>query len=291
MADPGQRQRVAERFGRGQPARSKKRALGADLHGDHAHAAALGVGQHGGDEGHAVAVGGIERHQHGVEGEAPHPVEQDRRIMVAGQPEVAHPAIGLGLGQRLDGAAFGDDAVEIGGGAQVVQLPQVEVIGAQPLEAVVEQAQRTVAAAIAGLRGEEDPAPPLAEGSAIVVHAAGVGRSGVAIVHPLVEGAVDDPGRLRPPAVGTQHAFAAEAEQRRPMAGAAERAGGEGGQGGHPGWSPVRRPRQWADGERILGAAAGNPARRSAAYWPPRPQASPASRRQASGARLDLDIS
>ena len=108
-------------------------------------------------------------------------------------------------------------------GPQVVQLPEVEVVGPQPPQALVEQPERAVAGAVVGLGGEEDLAAALAEGGPVVVEAGGVGRRGVAVVDPLVEGAVDHLDGLRRAAVGAQDALAAQAEERRLVAGPAER--------------------------------------------------------------------
>ena len=68
-----------------------------------------------------------------------------------------------------------------------MELPKVEVIGAQAAQAVVEEAQRAVAGAVVGLGGEEDLLAALAEGGAVVIDAAGVGGGRVAIGHPLIE--------------------------------------------------------------------------------------------------------
>jgi hypothetical protein len=96
---------------------------------------------------------------------------------MAGQPQMLDAAVGLRLQERLEGAPFAEDAVEVVEGAQIVQLPKVEVIGVQAAQRIVEQAQRTIAAALVRLGGEEDLLAAFAEGGAVVIDAAGVGRA------------------------------------------------------------------------------------------------------------------
>ncbi len=83
------------------------------------------------------------------------------------------------------------------------------------------------------LRGQEDLAAALAEGGAVVIAAAGVGRGGIEVVHALVERPLDDTHGLPLLAVGAQHALAAETEERGGVAGTAEGSAGERGVGGH----------------------------------------------------------
>jgi hypothetical protein len=77
-----------------------------------------------------------------------------------------------------------------------MDLPEVEMIGVEALQAVLQQAQRAVAAAIVGLARQERLGAPRLENLAEVVLARPVQRRRVAIVHPEVEGAMDDPHRL-----------------------------------------------------------------------------------------------
>ena len=65
----------------------------------------------------------------------------------------------------------------------------------------------------AALSYEKDLLAALAKDGAIVVHARGVRRRGVAVVHTAVERPFDDGCGLRGPAVRPQHAFAAEREE------------------------------------------------------------------------------
>src|SRR5262249_45695199 len=139
-------------------------------------------------------VGGVERDKNGVEREAAHCLEQDRRIMVSRQAEMFDASLGPGHDQRLERAAFAENHVEIVERAQVVELPEIEVIGAEAAQRVVEQAQRTIAGAIVRLRGEEDLLPAFAQGGAVVVDAAGVGGSGIAVGDSLIEGAGNHAG-------------------------------------------------------------------------------------------------
>ena len=91
-----------------------------------------------------------------------------------------------------------------------MKLPEVEVIGARPLEALVEKPERSVAGAVVGLRGQKDLAATLAQGGPVVIKASGIGRRRVAVGYPLVERTMDDGNGLVHAAVGAKHAFAAQ---------------------------------------------------------------------------------
>ena len=97
------------------------------------------------------------------------------------------------------------------------------MVGAQPLQALIEEPERAVAGAVVGLGGKEDLAAPLAQGRTIVVEAAGVGRRRVAVGHPMVEGAVDDGDGFGHAAMSAEHAFASQGKLRHLAAGLAQR--------------------------------------------------------------------
>ena len=77
-------------------------------------------------------------------------------------------------------------------------------------EALVEQAKRSVAGAVVGLRGQKNLAATLAQGGAVVIEAAGIGRCRVAVGHALVECTMDDGNGLADTTVRAKHAFAAQ---------------------------------------------------------------------------------
>ena len=94
--------------------------------------------------------------------------------------------------------------------AQVVKLPEIEVIGARSLEALVEQSKRSVAGAVVGLRGQKNLAATLAQSGPVVIKAAGIGRCRVAVGHALIERAMDDGNGLADAAVRAKHPFATQ---------------------------------------------------------------------------------
>jgi len=75
---------------------------------------------------------------------------------MAGDAQIADDALVLGLGERLDGAIGAEDLVEMVGGSDVVELPQVEVVGLQLGQTVLQQAQSVVAPVGVRLGGQED---------------------------------------------------------------------------------------------------------------------------------------
>ena len=76
-------------------------------------------------------VGRVEGHQQGVELEAAHRFEKNGRVVMAGQAQEANPASRAGFDQRLQGAPLAEDNVELVLRAQVVELPEVQIIGVQ----------------------------------------------------------------------------------------------------------------------------------------------------------------
>ena len=104
---------------------------GIDLHADDAHAATGGLDQHGLGERQPMDVGHIERDQHGIEVEPAHGFEQDGRVVVPGQAEEPDAPFLTRLDERLERAAAAEDRLQVAGRAQVVELPEVQVVGAQ----------------------------------------------------------------------------------------------------------------------------------------------------------------
>jgi hypothetical protein len=92
-----------------------------------------------------------------------------------------------------------------------MQLPEVEMIGPKPKEAIVEQPKGTITAAVVGLRGQEDLLSPLSQGCAVVVSAAGVGGRSIAVGDAQIECAVYDSDRPRCLAMGAQYSLTAQA--------------------------------------------------------------------------------
>ncbi len=165
----------AEVTGRDSAVTPKQCAGGIDLHADDAHAALRRLDQHGSGERQAMDIGRIECDEHGIEVEPAHGFEQDGRVVMPGQAEEPDASLGTRLDKRLECTATAEDHLEVARSSQIVQLPQVEVVGAQPLEAFIEKPERAIAGAVVGLGGKEDLAAALAQGGTVVVEAAGVG--------------------------------------------------------------------------------------------------------------------
>src|SRR5262249_22916268 len=144
--------------------------------------------------------------------EAPHRFEKNAWIVMPGQTQEAHFAGIAGLAQCLERSALREDALQIILRPEVMQLPKIEPIRSQPPEAVVQDAQRTIARPIGGLRGEKNLLPPLAKRCAVIVHAARVRRRGITIADSQIESAVDDAHGLVHPAMRPQDAFAPKAK-------------------------------------------------------------------------------
>ena len=168
-------------------------------------------------------VGRIEGHQHGIEVEPAHRFEQDGRIVVAGQAQEPDAPLLAGLDEGLEGPAAAEDRAQVAGCAQVVELPEVQVVGVQPVQALLQQPERAVAGAIVRLGREEHIAATLAQRGAIVVEAPRIGWRRVAVVHTLVQRPVDHGHRLGHPAMSPEHALAPEGELGHLVARAAQR--------------------------------------------------------------------
>src|ERR1035438_10001437 len=64
------------------------------------------------------------------------------------------------LPQRFHGAALGEDSFDVLHQADIVQLPEVQVIGFEQFERLLQHAQRAIARALLGLTGQKGRCPP-----------------------------------------------------------------------------------------------------------------------------------
>ena len=111
---------------------AKEHTGGIDLHADHTHSPPGGFGEHGLGERHPMDISRVECHQDGVEIEPRHGFEQDSRVVMPGDPEKSDAALLACLDGAPSSSAFAtEDRLQIAGGAQVMELPEVEVIGAR----------------------------------------------------------------------------------------------------------------------------------------------------------------
>src|SRR6516165_5875108 len=74
-------------------------------------------------------------------------------VVVGGDTEKADDLLVLHLGEGFHGAAFGEDGVDLLGDANVVEQPEVEVVGLHELEGLFDITEGTVAAALSALGG------------------------------------------------------------------------------------------------------------------------------------------
>ena len=83
--------------------------------------------------------------------------------MMPGEPRKLHPSLFTCLDQRFERTAAAERSSANRQAAQVVKLPEVEVIGTRSLETLVKQPERAVAGAVVGLGGQKNLAATLAE--------------------------------------------------------------------------------------------------------------------------------
>src|SRR5437870_2815882 len=103
----------------------------------------------------------VVRQQHGVEVEAREaaPVHRGDRPAVTGHPDEAREPLLAGLDESLQRASRPHDLIPVVGVAQGVELDQVDVVDAQPLERAVDVLAGLAAGPHAGLGREEEVLP------------------------------------------------------------------------------------------------------------------------------------
>ena len=217
--------------GRRRPGGKDASAAG-NLHADDAHLLFDRERQQLVVEAVVVRVGGVHGHEDAVEVVAVDALDQRFGPVVAGDAEMPHHLLLLHLEQRFHGAALGEDLVDIVLRADVVQLPEVDVIGLEQLERLLDHAHGAVARALLGLGGEEGLVAALGHDLADVLLApalrAAVDGRRVDVVDAQVEGALDD-GHGDVEVVGLlERGLAAEREDADFVAGLAQIARGHG---------------------------------------------------------------
>jgi len=131
--------------------RWRGRGAGGDFHADGSHLELLGEGQEVLDEAEVVAVGGVDGHEDGVEGEALDGFDEDVGLEMAGDTRKVAADCSRAFSRAFDGRRWGEDAVELVFGLEVVDLPEVEVIGAEVAQALLEEAHGAIVGAVGGL--------------------------------------------------------------------------------------------------------------------------------------------
>src|SRR6516165_5973827 len=155
-------------------------------------------------------------------------------VVVGGDTEKADDLLVLHLGEGFHGAAFGEDGVDLLGDANVVEQPEVEVVGLHELEGLFDVTEGAVAAALSALGGKEDLVAAVLHDASYVLLAPALGesvsRGGVDEVDAEVEGSLDE-GDGDVEVVGLfDSALAAQGEDADLIAGLSEVARGNGGQ-------------------------------------------------------------
>ena len=117
-------------------------------------------------------------------------------VVVGGDTEKADDLLVLHLGEGFHGAAVGEDGVDLLGDANVVEQPEVEVIGLHELEGLFDITEGAVAAALSALGGKEDVVAAVLHDASDVLLAPALGesvsRGGVDEVDAEVEGSLDE---------------------------------------------------------------------------------------------------
>ncbi len=104
-----------------------------------------------------LAVHDVKRHLHGRPGIGlGQHLEMDRRILVARESQEADFALFLGLQRIFDGTPLVEDPVGIVVVDDLMKLPEVEMIGTQPPQAVFQVLLGVLGGAAAALGHEED---------------------------------------------------------------------------------------------------------------------------------------
>ena len=140
------------------------------------------------------------------------------------ESDVAHLALGLGDLGGLDGAAGIEDPIGVVVVVDFVELPKVQVVGAQAAQALVELLQGAVAGPVADLRHEEDVVAMVGQSAAIaaLAEAVAIVPGGVEERDAVVQRRADDALGFRVGHRGPRQVAAAEGDDRDSIRVAAE---------------------------------------------------------------------
>lgn len=114
-------------------------AHGVGLHGEDAEAHFAGFGEDVGDEALVVGVHEIDGHLDGFPAvEAAEEFEVDGGVVVAGEADVADFALFFGLDEGFEGAIGAEDLIGFVVAGDLMDLPEVDVIGVEAFELFLE---------------------------------------------------------------------------------------------------------------------------------------------------------
>ncbi len=150
----------------------------------------------------------------------------DTRVFMPGEPQVPNLSLLERLERRVDGAVFGEDPVGIVVVDHFMKLPQVDMVGLEPAQAVFEVGLSLAGGAAANLGHEEDLVAPasLGEGLAhsLLGDAVVVVPGVVHEVDPFIDGPLDQadavllvlvPGAVMPAQADHGHHLTCAAER------------------------------------------------------------------------------
>jgi len=197
-----------------------------DLHGDNAEAARPRHRQHAADEIAANRVQRVDAGEHRVEGEGVERGEHDVRIMRA-EADEPHQALVARLGHGGERAIGLGDLVKLIERVEVVDLDQVNMVGLEVGEALLDALPGAVACAVGGLGGQENLAAPVGHDLAVIGLARVVGGSGIAVGDAEVERPIDELDRLIVHPGRLQEYLPTEPQHGDPRPGSAEHPRGE----------------------------------------------------------------
>lgn len=210
--------------------------VGGGLHGLDAEVAFDGFREDVFFEAEVGGVGGVEGHEDGVVViVAAEHGEMDLGVAVAGEADEAAEALLFRLFEGFDGAAGGEDAFDVGEFADGVDLPEVDVVGAEAFEAEFEFAAGAGFVAAFCFGGEEDIFADGGQGLAEDFFAAAtpIGMGAIEVIDAESGGAAGDgESFLEGNHTETATGLADDGEL---LAGFAEDAGGDGGARGEGG--------------------------------------------------------
>src|SRR5579872_6125310 len=102
-----------------------------------------------------MLIGGVDAHQHRVERKTPYALHQSFRAMVPRHAEESNGFLAARLLERLDRPAFAEHLLDIAHRTDVVELPDVHMVGLEQFQGLFEHSQRTVTGPVFGLGGDK----------------------------------------------------------------------------------------------------------------------------------------
>jgi len=143
-------------------------------------------------------VSGIEGHQYGIKLKSLQAIHEDHGFVVPGNSQVPHHAFFLCLDQCLQSSVLSEDLINLVLPLHIMELPHIQVVGLEAVQALFQQSHGSIIASIMGLGRYPHLFAPGVQYTANVLLAdpASVGCGGINIIYSQVNGAVDHLLRL-----------------------------------------------------------------------------------------------